>query len=244
MSNAVNSVGATLRLGANLVAEIKKISGVSMSAETIDVTTLGSTGGYREFISSFIDPGEVQLEGHFYPGDTLGQIAMKTAFDAKTLSSYTITFPASMGATWTFDGLVNKFETSAGVGDAVAFNATIKVSGQPTLGVTASTGASAFVITQAGGTGLTGATWTPAFATATTKYGFSFNTQTAFVVKVTAASHTIKLYVDDVYVQDLTSGSESASIALATAISKKVTVKCYEASKNPVYYDVMVSKTS
>jgi predicted secreted protein len=244
MTQAINSIGTTFKKGINVIAEIEEITGIDIKGETIDVTTLSSTNGYKEFILGFKDAGEVQIKGNFYPGDANGQKAMYTALTAGTVDSYTITFPTAMGATWTFDGYVTGFKTGATVNDTVTFDATVKLSGEPVLGVVASTGASAFVITQAGGTGLTAATWTPAFATGTTKYALTFTTQTAFVVKVTAASHTIKLYVDDVLTETLTTGVESASIAMAAIGSKKVTVKCWEVGKTPTQYDIMVGRIS
>jgi len=45
------------------VGNLSSIGGLELSADTIDVTTLDSTGGYREFIAGFKDAGEVALEG-------------------------------------------------------------------------------------------------------------------------------------------------------------------------------------
>jgi len=43
------------------IGDINSIGGPSSSRETIDVTTLGSTGGYREFIGSLRDGGDLSL---------------------------------------------------------------------------------------------------------------------------------------------------------------------------------------
>jgi len=48
------------------IAEINSITGPSMSRDTIDVTSLSSTGGYREFIGGFRNPGTVQLSMNFH----------------------------------------------------------------------------------------------------------------------------------------------------------------------------------
>jgi predicted secreted protein len=47
------------------IAEITNISGPDKSRETIDVTSLDSTDGYREFIGSFRDAGSVSLSMNF-----------------------------------------------------------------------------------------------------------------------------------------------------------------------------------
>jgi predicted secreted protein len=246
MSYAVNSVGTTLKKGINTVAELTEINGLDMSADTIDVTTLSSTGGFREFLTNFIDPGEVSIKGFFYPGDTNGQAAIYTAFSGKTIASYTITFPSTMGAAWTFDGYVTKYKTGAMVDNAIPFEATIKVSGEPTLGTTASTGWSAFVLRDpTDATDATADAYVPTISASEYQYAVTFTTETSVRPKVTAASHTIKLYVDDVYVEDLTSGTAGTAIAFGAAGTvKKLTFKMWEDGKTPKYYDMMVHRTS
>lgn len=245
MSNATNSVGTVLKKGANTVAEIKEINGLDMTAETIDVTTLNSTGGYREFISSFIDPGEVKISGHFYPGDTLGQAALFTAFEGKTSDTYTITFPATLGADWTFTGYVTNFKTSAVVEGVISFECTLKVSGQPNLGTVASTGASAASFVQTdGATSLTAYAITPAFATGTYNYGITYTTQTTCKPKITAVDHTIKCYVDGEYVEDLTSGTAGTAITIGAAATKKVDIIVYESGKRQKVYTFMLARLS
>lgn len=246
MSNATNSVGTTLKKGASTVAELRDVNGVDMTAETIDVTTLSSTGGYREFISGFIDPGEVAISGFFYPGDTNGQYAMHTAFDGKTIDTYTITFPASMGTTWTFTGYVTKFKTGAVVEGAVTFEASLKISGKPTLGVSASTGWSAFILRNAADEGdATADAYVPAIGASEYQYSVDFTTETSVRPKVTAVDHTIHLYVDDVYNQALTSGSSGTAIAFADAGTvKKLTFVVWQSGKTPKYYDCMVHRVS
>ena len=49
------------------MAGLTSINGLELSADTIDVTTLDSDGGYREFIGGFKDAGEVSLEGFLNP---------------------------------------------------------------------------------------------------------------------------------------------------------------------------------
>ena len=68
-SNATAGVGTLFRRWSGTawvnIAEVNSITGPSMSRETIDVTSLDSTGGYREFIASFKDPGTISLNMNF-----------------------------------------------------------------------------------------------------------------------------------------------------------------------------------
>lgn len=135
MGNAKHSFGTKLKKGADAIAELTEIGGVSMSADAIDVTTLDSADGFREFVGGLKDGGEVGVSGYFYPGDTDGQKAMYDDFVAGTVNSYAIEFPAALNAKWEFDGIVTAYTTGAALEDPVSFEATIKVTGKPVLTV-------------------------------------------------------------------------------------------------------------
>lgn len=109
-------------------AGLTSIGGLDLKSDTIDTTTLDATSGYRTFISSFKDAGEVSLSGFF---DYTSHNTILTDFSANTVNAYTITFPN--GATWAFNGVVTGFTTGFNLEDLVSFDATIKVSGAPTL---------------------------------------------------------------------------------------------------------------
>lgn len=133
MGNAKHSLGTKLLKGTDPIAELTEISGVDMSADTIDVTTLDSPDGFREYIGGLKDGGEISISGFFYPGDTNGQMAMYNDFVAGTVNTYTIEFPAELNAKWEFSGIVTAYTTSAALEDPVTFEATIKVTGKPVL---------------------------------------------------------------------------------------------------------------
>lgn len=125
----IASMGTTIsKATGTAIAGLTSIGGLELSADTIDVTTLSSEGGYREFISSFKDAGEVSLSGFF---EYTSHSVILTDFQAGTVGAYTITFPN--GATWDFNGVVVGFTTGFELEDLVSFESTIKVSGSPTL---------------------------------------------------------------------------------------------------------------
>lgn len=112
------------------VAGLKKIGGVSISADDVDVTTHGSADGYREFIQGLKDAGTIDVEGIFL-ADT-SQQAVKTLLDSGDVVAMEIDFPDDL-ASWTFNGYINALSTEAPLDDAVAFTAGIKISGKPSL---------------------------------------------------------------------------------------------------------------
>lgn len=138
---AKSAFGTTLSRAGSAVAELTNIGGIELSLETIDVTNHDSANNVREFIGSLIDAGEISIEGNFIPGDTNGQIGLKEDLVARTLQAFVITFPSAVATTWTFNGLVTSFKAAdAPIDDKLQFSATIKVSGLPVLGITASAG--------------------------------------------------------------------------------------------------------
>lgn len=129
------SVGTKFTVDTKAVGGLSSIGGVEVSADTTDVTSLDNTDGYKEYLGGFKDGGEVPLEG-FLDGDDEGQDAMYAAMEDQEEHNFTIVFPAGIGKTWDFKGVVTKFATSAAVGDAVKYSASVKVSGKPALAKT------------------------------------------------------------------------------------------------------------
>ncbi|MEE9401257.1 MAG: phage tail tube protein [Dehalococcoidia bacterium] len=130
--------GTTLERAGNPIAELTNITGPTESADALDVTTHDSPSGFREFVGGLRDAGEISIEGNFDEGDALGQIAMHADLASGTVRQYIMTFPAAMAATLTIDGLVTAFASGAPHDDKVPFSATIKLTGVPVLGITAS----------------------------------------------------------------------------------------------------------
>lgn len=134
MTNAVSSVGALLKkyTGAAWasVGEVVNISGPTMSRETIDVTSLASTGGYREFIAGFRDPGTLTFTMNFNRTD---YETMKTDFESDTEQDYELILPDDDVTTLEFTGLVTELPLNLDPGSQITCNITIKITGQVTV---------------------------------------------------------------------------------------------------------------
>lgn len=137
-NKATRSLGTKLSKGEADIGGLTSIGGIEITADTIDVTTLESDGGYREFIGTFKDGGEVPIEGFFNPDTESGQVALQTSLDAGLAEEYKIVFPTTPKAEWAFQGVVTGFKVGdVDVDGTINFGATIKVSGKPVLTVTA-----------------------------------------------------------------------------------------------------------
>lgn len=126
------ALGTTLTLDDATVGGLKSINGVEISAEAIDVTTLDNQDGYREKLAGLKDGGEVSVSG-LLDGDDAGQEAAYSLLESGGEAAVKIKFPAKIGKTWSFTGIVTKFSTGAEVEGAVSFDMSIAVSGKPTL---------------------------------------------------------------------------------------------------------------
>ena len=131
MSTACAGVGTKFRRwdGANWddIAEINSITVPSMSSDTLDVTSLDSTGGYREFITGFRNPGTVTLAMNF-TRDTYD--IMKADFESDSLQNYEIFLSDVENTSIEFEGLVTELPLEIPADDKITANATIQISGQ------------------------------------------------------------------------------------------------------------------
>lgn len=133
-----NSVGTKLIVNKKVVGGLTSISGIEVSADTIDVTDLANEDGYREKLPGFKDAGEVGGSG-FLDGEDNGQDECYSLLDSGDVVDCQIVFPPKIGKTWSFKAGITKFSTSAALEDAVTFEISLAVSGKPTLAASAST---------------------------------------------------------------------------------------------------------
>ena len=137
MSNAISGLGTKfLRWDSSApagssdwqaIAEIISISGPTMTREFIDVTSLDSTGGYREFIAGFRDGGTVTLNMNF---TSATYAVMKDDFEDRDSQFYEIVLPDENSTSFEFEGLVTELPLEIPTDDRVTANVTIKVVGK------------------------------------------------------------------------------------------------------------------
>ncbi len=234
---AKRALGTIIRIGLLAISDLTSIGSPSITQDEIDVTTLESEGGYREFIPGFKDGGELNISGFFVPGNA-GQAAVYAALASGDLQDFEVIYPASLGATWSFQGFVSNYSVTAEIEGAIEFEATIRVSGEPTMSLVPSAGLSALSLTGTGGT------LEPTFDNGKQTYTYIDVSASSVTVTATAASHTLKLYIDCAYSQDLTTAVASESIPVTLDVAKKLTIIAQEAGKSQVAYEVVVLKTS
>lgn len=112
------------------IAMIRNIGGPTSSRETIDVTTLASTDGYREFIGGFRDGGDVSMSMIF---DATSYALMKTDFEDDDLQQYRIILSDTANTTLDFSGFVTELPLDIPPDDVISCDVTIKISGPTEL---------------------------------------------------------------------------------------------------------------
>jgi hypothetical protein len=236
-SSAIAAKGVTLTRDGNAIAEISKIGGMAVNLETADVTTLGSADYYREYIGTLFSVEDMELEGNFIAGDTNGQAGLLADMAAITLQTFVLTFPTTITATWTFTAYVTKFVTGPfETAGKVDFSATLKISGKPTLAITASTGLTTpfFSISES-------AVIVPAAAGAVYDYVATVVTaKTSVTITPTATAGVIKVNGNTV-----ATGVASSAITLGAAGSvTTATVTVTETGKTAKTYTIRIVRAA
>lgn len=129
---ATFSNGTVLKIGTTTISELTSISAPNLSADTIDVTNLSSSGRYREFIQGLRDGGEITMEGFL---TTASANTIVTQLNTSSTATATVDFATNPSVTrFTATVICTAFSSEAPVDGAIPFSATFKVTGQPTLG--------------------------------------------------------------------------------------------------------------
>lgn len=120
------------------VAQVSSIGSIDITSDEVEVTTLDNTSGFREFLTTFKDAGELPitvvwdpaLPTHGSTGD--GMWALLNSQEVRPMKIKWDTAPTAYEAT--FDGFVKSFPTPAATpDDALTADVTIRVSGTVTL---------------------------------------------------------------------------------------------------------------
>lgn len=143
MTDALAAFGTLLKIGDGAtptevftsIAEVKEIGGPSLELETVDVTSHTSPGGWREFVGTLLNGGEVELTLNFVPteGTHDNSTGLLADMTARTRRNFQMVFPDVGATTWAFTAFVTGFEPSAAVDGSLDAEVTLQVTGQPTL---------------------------------------------------------------------------------------------------------------
>jgi predicted secreted protein len=122
--------GATPTEVFTLIPGVRTITGPSMSAEQIDITSHDTPGGFRDKMQGLKDWGVLSFELLWEPENTQHQ-QLFDDYVAGTVRNYTLTYPDTPATTLTFAGFVGNNPTSAPFDGALTKTAEIVIMGSP-----------------------------------------------------------------------------------------------------------------
>jgi predicted secreted protein len=117
--------------------DIVSITGPELSKDIIDVTSLSSSGGYREFINGLRNGGTVVLKMNY---TRRGYSLMKVDYDSNTAKNYAIVLPDVDETMIAFEGIVQDLPLTIPADDKISMDITIKVTGEVTISDSDSSG--------------------------------------------------------------------------------------------------------
>lgn len=118
------------------IANLTSIGEIGLESDEIDVTTLDSTGDFKEFIGGAKDGGTIELAGNIVTDAGLTQLY--TLANSRDIKQFKIEYPTKTGETtpayWTITGYVASCKDGEKTVDGLlTFSASIRVSGAPTF---------------------------------------------------------------------------------------------------------------
>ncbi len=141
--SAIASFGTLLKIGDGgsptenftTIAEVKSITGPSMSVKIDDVTTHSTSTPWRAKLATLLDGGTVAFGLNFIPTDATQDFpaGLLKDFTNRTLRNFKLVLTDAGHTTWAFSAFVQDFKMDMPVDGVLTANCTLAISGQPTL---------------------------------------------------------------------------------------------------------------
>ncbi len=126
---ATSSLGTILRREGIVIADVKGISGPSLTRDLADVTALDSTNGFEEVLPTILRTGDVTFALAFNPDDA-GHILLRDDIVTASGKNFEIEFPPTAASgtvqTHAFEAFVTNFGNAAEVGAELTADVTLK----------------------------------------------------------------------------------------------------------------------
>jgi predicted secreted protein len=122
--------------GGTAYAQMVSLSGPTLSADTIDVTTHASTNAWEEVVVGILRSGEMGMDIVYDPANATHKNAgngLLADFLGRASTTFTIVFPDVGNTEWTFAAYVTGFDPSMPHDDALTAAVTFKLTGDITL---------------------------------------------------------------------------------------------------------------
>jgi hypothetical protein len=144
--NAVAAINTLLQLGNGAspevyttVANVGDLTGPTLQATVVDVTSQSTGSPWREKIVTLLDPGQVSCPLYFVPDDAGHQLLLNvfqtraSAFTSLTGGGapWRLIFPDQDSTRWSFNAYISKFSTKEPVAGVITADFTLELTGSP-----------------------------------------------------------------------------------------------------------------
>ena len=139
MSNIIRAMGTSLtkkKSGSELldwlIGSLTSIGEIGAEISEIDITTLDSPDGAKEYMAGDIDAGECAIAGYIKKADDENTVTkMMALIQSGSTENWEVNFPS--GAKWNFKAFVKSFKTTEETPDGlIGFSGSLRISGLPT----------------------------------------------------------------------------------------------------------------
>ncbi len=146
---AINTLFKLANLGSpqvfNVIANVGDLTGPTMSAAVVDVTSHSNANPWRSKIVTLLDNGDITLPLYFIPSSAGSDGTPATpeghnatngllsVFTGRQLREYSVTFPDAAATTWYFQGYISKFTMDAKVAGVLQATCTFTFTSEPIL---------------------------------------------------------------------------------------------------------------
>lgn len=115
--------------GPAAIAGVKNLDGPGTQLAFIETTDFDSTGGFREYVGTLKDPGQMSFTLNFDP-DSAGHEALCDDHDAAVARTFQLEFShVSPPRIWEFDAFVAEITPKAEVDGLIEAQVTLRVTG-------------------------------------------------------------------------------------------------------------------
>jgi len=135
MSDGVLGYAATLvsSQSAGTVGNIQSINIAGQTRDVVDISTMASTGKFKEYIAGMADAGELTVEVNYDGTTSTVAAALQADYAGGTVGDWTITLPGTAASVFACSGLISNLGTAIPKDDKITQSITIKLSGVPSF---------------------------------------------------------------------------------------------------------------
>jgi hypothetical protein len=141
-TQGVRAQGTLLKIGDGqspenftTVAEVVDITGPSIKLDVADGTSHDSSGDWDESIPTLLHGGDIKITANFIPQAATQSFSSGILRDQvnRNKRNYKLVFTDPNSTTWQFATYVTDYAPKAPTKDKLSLDATLKITGQPTL---------------------------------------------------------------------------------------------------------------